>query len=93
MNAEEKVAGAIDWFAAIRALPVQPCGLAPWVEPEAPAPLDLRHIDPIFMTRAMSIHRCVHCGRGIHVGHPVVSYRPTATHHFTLYFHASCVIV
>jgi hypothetical protein len=90
--AEEKVADATDWFATIKAMPPLPSGLAPWSEPEPPEPLDLGDVD-VVMSLAMSIHRCSHCDQGIHVGHPQVSYRPLASHHFTLYFHESCVLL
>lgn len=91
VSAEDKVAAAREWFDQVSNIPAAP--FPAYHEPESPAPMDLRHVDQVVMQLAMSIHRCANCDRGIHVGWPQVSYRPLATHHFTLYFHESCAIL
>lgn len=88
---EEKAARAVGWFARVSTANA-PEPFPAYVEPEPPEPLDLGDVD-VVLSVASSLHLCSYCDRGIHVGRPQVSYRPVVTHHFTLYFHESCVIL
>ena len=81
-------------FDALRATPAPPFPGQP--EPDPVTPLDLTRDGGVFVTDSSpSLRECSNrtCRHAIHVGHPRINYRPTATSAVTYYFHPACVVV